>query len=43
MAPVSVALNAALESGRVRMVCPDTPAELLEPSTLALRINKENA
>lgn len=39
---ISAALNAALASGRVVEVCPDTPDQLLDPDTITLRLTKEN-
>ena len=33
----NAALNAAVASGRVRVVCPDTPEKLLDPDILELR------
>ena len=40
---IGAAYRAAIESGRVEQVCPDTAAELLEPQRLAFRITKERA
>ena len=42
LALMHAALTAALASGRVVEVCPDTVAELVDPDTLTLRINKEH-
>lgn len=35
------ALLAALESDRVQEVCPDTPAELLDPSVIRFRVAED--
>lgn len=38
---IGTAYRAAIESGRVRPVCPDTPDELFDPERVAFRIKKE--
>ncbi len=38
---IGAAFRAAVNSGRVSAVCPDTPGELLNPDRIALRISKE--
>jgi hypothetical protein len=40
---IGAAYRAAIESGRVEHVCPDTPDELLNPERVTLRIRKEPA
>jgi hypothetical protein len=38
---IGAAYRAAMESGRVTEVCPDTPDELLNPERITLRIKEE--
>jgi hypothetical protein len=42
---IGAAFRAAVNSGRVSAICPDTPGELLDPNParIALRISKESA
>jgi hypothetical protein len=39
---IDSAYRAAIESGRVELICPDTVAELLDPTTGKLRVRKES-
>jgi hypothetical protein len=38
---IGAAWRAAVESGRVSAVCPDTPDEMLDTSSITFRIHKE--